>query len=202
MVYPNPQIFPHLAAIFVHIPKTAGTAIERTLQASPHQNVGGHTTALGYQRTFPEEFATFFKFGVIREPVSRFLSAWRYLRKMPVHPALNNATIHECTGLSDWMDRLRTEPKLLDRIVHFWPQWKFVCDESGDLMVDRLFRFERIEAEWREISAILGIQQAELPRINQSGDWTEGRTVFNDFEISWITRYYAKDFQLGEYGKD
>lgn len=199
MVYPNPQIFPHLAAIFIHIPKTAGTAIERTLQASPQQNVGGHTTALGYQRAFPEEFATFFKFAVIREPVSRFLSAWRYLRKMPIHPALNNASIHECNGLNEWMDRLRAEPELLDRIIHFWPQWKFVCDKSGDLMVDRLFRFERIEAEWKEISNVLRIQQLKLPKINESRDWSENDSGLGECEIHWIREYYAKDFQLGGY---
>ncbi len=89
MVYPNPQIYPHLKAIFVHVPKTGGTSIERTLRESPEQVVGGHTTALGYRKKFPDEFAEFFTFAVVRHPATRFLSAWRYLRAMPVNPALN-----------------------------------------------------------------------------------------------------------------
>lgn len=198
MVYPNPQIYRHLKAIFVHIPKTAGTAIEQSLQASPSQIVGGHTTALGYQQKYPEEFSSYYKFAVMREPVERFFSAWRYLRRMPILPALNNAPVHECATLGNWMDRLRYEPTLLDNIIHFWPQWKFVCDESGHLMVDRLFRFERIETEWKEISKILRVPYRDLPRINESGEWPEGNAP-GSREIDWIRDRYAEDRLLGDY---
>lgn len=78
MVYPNPQIYDHLRAIFVHVPKCAGTSIENALKESQDRVVGGHTTALGYLRAFPEKFRDYFKFAIVRHPADRLVSAFNY----------------------------------------------------------------------------------------------------------------------------
>src|SRR5437588_5671820 len=74
MLYPNPQIYHRLKTIFVHVPKTAGTSIERHLQMQDCASgpIGGHTTASAFQRHFPDAFGEYFKFAVVREPVDRF----------------------------------------------------------------------------------------------------------------------------------
>ena len=68
MLYPKPQIYHDLKAIFVHVPKTAGTSIERQLAESSGIEIGGHTTAPAFRRAYPKEFASYFKFTVVREP--------------------------------------------------------------------------------------------------------------------------------------
>ena len=198
MVYPNPQIYHHLKAIFVHVPKTTGTAIERTLRESPEQNVGGHTTALGYRRQYPVEFATYFKFAVVRHPVSRFLSAYRYLRKERVHPALHNAEIHECGTFEEWWDRMREDPEQVKRIVHFLPQRRFVCDERGDVIRDRIYRYESIEADWDDLCLRLGLAPRRLPRINDSRGVSQSELKAEAL-ASWIEGVYAEDFVMGGY---
>ncbi len=199
MVYPNPQIYPHLKAIFVHVPKTGGTSIEQSLKESPARVVGGHTTALGYQWKFPAEFAEYFTFAVMRHPAARFLSAWRYLRAMPVLPALNNAGIHECSTFANWMEKLRGEAGLVEDIVHLHPQHRFVCDGHGGVLVDRLYRYEEIDTAWAEICVRLGLELQPLVRLNVSKalEPTEGRITERQGE--WIAEFYAEDFRLGGY---
>lgn len=198
MVYPNPQIYHHLQTIFVHVPKTGGTSIERTLRKSPEQVVGGHTTAEGYRRKFPDEFARFFTFSVVRHPATRFLSAWRYLRAMPVNPALNNALIHESASFANWMERLLEDPGLVDRIVHLHPQHRFVCDQSGDILVDRVYRYEEIDAAWSEICILLSLPPKPLVHLNVSHTPIPGEEITKK-QAEWIAEIYAEDYRLGNY---
>lgn len=198
MVFPNPQIYPHLHAIFVHVPKTAGTAIERALCETPERTVGGHTTAEGFRRKFPEEFATYFKFGFVRHPVARFLSAYRYLRSQPVHRAHNNAMIHECGTFRDWWGRIRRDPGSLNQMVHFLPAHRFLCASDGTPLVDRICRYEAITEEWEGICRHLGLPGRSLPLVNVSpmpGDPAAADPCLDE----WISEVYARDFELGAY---
>jgi hypothetical protein len=197
MVYPNPQIYHHLGAIFVHVPKTGGTSIEMTLRESPEQVVGGHTTALGYRRKFPEEFRDYFTFAVVRHPLDRFLSAWRYLRARPLNENLKNVLIHECDTFPNWLTKVREDPALLERIVHLHPQHRFVCDEGGGVLVDRLYRYEALDEAWSDIAGRLGLGTRPLPRWNCSP--TPQVTEIPGFFAEWIAETYAQDFALGGY---
>lgn len=198
MIYPNPQIYHHLKTIFVHVPKAAGTSIERTLRESPKTVVGGHTTALGFKKKFPEFFDRYFKFAVVRHPVDRFISAYLYLKQHPVHPALNNQGVHESAGLDDWVAKAEASPSVLQNIVHFLPQHQFLCDADGKIMVDAVYRYERLEEAWREICERTGINHAPLPRLNPSvhdaGSISSSGRV-NDF----VAEVYKKDFKLLNY---
>lgn len=198
MIYPNPQIYPHIKAIFVHVPKTAGTEIERALCEKPGQKVGGHTTAEGFRRKFPQEFESFYKFGVVRHPVSRFVSAYRYLRNEPVHRAHNNAEIHKCANFDDWWKQIRQDPGRLNQMVHFQPAHRFLCDIDGTLLVDRICHYETIDQDWEQVSRKLGLTARSLPRINITPkhglpDETDSRL------IEWLVEIYARDFELGGY---
>lgn len=198
MVYPDPQIFHHLKAIFVHVPKTAGTSVEQSLLDGPSQVVGGHTTALGYRRAFPVEFGEYFKFALLRHPVDRFLSAFRYLRGMPTQEALRNESVHRCGTLEAFVRKLKGEPALLDWIVHIMPQHRFVCDGAGNLMLDRVLRFERLDSDWASLCGTLGIPRKPLPRLNSSGRF-QVECAVTDEVLEWIETAYEADFRLGGY---
>jgi hypothetical protein len=198
MVYPNPQIYHHLKTIFVHVPKTAGTAIEQALRENRRQVVGGHTTAQGYRSKFPEQFAQYWKFTVVRDPVERFVSAYRYLSQHPVHPALNNQVVHDCGSLESFVDRVGEQPGIIDKIVHLLPQHKFVCDPKGKVLVDSIFKFENLEEAWRDILRRTGLDDVPLPKQNVSRRISEV-DFGSSLAKSLVSFIYAKDYEIFGY---
>lgn len=191
MIYPNPQIYHNLKAIFVHNPKAAGTSIERTL-ASPGQVVGGHTTALGFQKQYPE-FSCYFKFAISRDPIARFLSAYAYLKKEPVHPALNNQQVHDSDSPEAFVERLRAFPATLYQIVHLMPQNAFVCDLEGIPLVDQVYKFGELGAAWKDISARLKIN-LPLPKLNSNLKAPSSPEV-----RKFVREAYARDYEIFGY---
>ena len=200
MLAQHPQIFHPLKAIFVHVPKTAGTSIEQRLRG-PESKASGHSTALGYRRAFPREFASYFKFAVAREPVDRFLSAFYYLRQTPVHPALNNQAAHDCASPGEFAARLSAEPRLAARSVHLRPQWEFVCDHAGMVLVDEVYRFEALEAAWRDICECLGIPPGApgLGKTNRSRRPAAALDATTDV-LAFVRKAYARDYEIFNYG--
>ena len=195
MLYAHPQIFHPLKTIFVHIPKSAGTSIETRL-CSRGQTVGGHSTALGFRRGYPTEFASYFKFAVARDPVERFLSAFHYLRQMPVHPALHNQFAHDCVSPEEFAGKLT--PAALGAIVHLLPQWRFVCDERGAILVDAVYRFEAMEAAWSEICDRIGLKHEPLARLNRSRRPAASQEA-TPAVLSFVKEFYARDFAICGY---
>ena len=198
MIYPNPQIYHHIKTIFVHVPKAAGTSIERHLRQSDKDVVGGHTTALGFRRKYPEEFASYFKFAVVREPVERFISAFSYLKQMPVHAALNNQIVHDCESIEDFAEKARECPTILEKIVHLLPQHRFVCDQRGEILVDSVFRFENLERAWAEICDRAGIPHEPLRKLNPSLG-LQTKVEITDAVLSLVKTAYALDFEIFAY---
>lgn len=185
------QIFPKLKAIFVHVPKTAGTSIEQTL-CEPGRKVGGHTTAAQFKNYFPAEFESYFKFAFVRHPLSRFLSAYAYLRSAPVYKALNNAIVHKCHSPENLAALLLASPEKFKDVEHFRPQHFYLCDDQSVLLV-KVFRFEQIEKEWQTIQEKLDIRRP-LPRLNPSR-----KPVSTPALIPLIRQIYKRDFELFGY---
>lgn len=155
---------------FVHIPKTGGTTI--TAAYEPHMRfddvvLGG--TLLGeqlqaqYRQRFglhkhsgaraiiqaagPEAFGAAFSFALLRHPVDRMVSLYRWLRGMPGdrHP------LHQPAASLDF-----------DAFVpvarpHFTSQAAHVKSD-GRIAVTRLYRFEDLSLAWAEVSRRLGIE--------------------------------------------
>ena len=201
MIYPNPQIYPHLRTIFIHIPKSAGTAIERALRASPHHIVGGHTTAIGFSMKYQPQFSEYFKFSIVRHPIDRFISAFFYLLQHPIHPALGNDVVHRAATLEAFVDLVLHTPRILSKIVHFLPQAYFVCNTDGTILVDEIYRFEGLEHAWRNICQRIGKTWEPLPSVNSSRHrpW---QTYFSSQLDDVMKSTYEKDFALFGYAAD
>lgn len=195
LIHPGSQIYPHLRAIFVHVPKTAGTSIELTLGRRRPEVFGGHTSALGFRALYPEQFATYFKFAVVRDPVDRFVSAYCYLAQCAVDEALGNDVIHQSGSLSVFLRRVASDPSILGGITHLMPQHEFVCDRHGNILVDAVYRFENLPQAWREIRRKLGLWRAGLPRLNSS---PRDDDVVRQMDLvrSVVRDLYAMDFAL------
>ncbi len=198
MLYPHPQIYHHLKTIFVHVPKTAGTSIEQQLKQSKSDPVGGHTTALAYKRKYPECFDTYYKFTVTRDPLDRFVSAYCYLREFPIHAALQNEVVHKHDSLAAFVTAVESDRSLISKIVHLMPQHQFVCDTQEKVLVDTVYRFERLEEAWGDICRRLGLGPIAMVKMNRS-KYERAPAGHREQARGLVRELYAKDYEIFQY---
>mgnify|MGYP001811997812 CR=1 FL=1 len=185
--------------IFIHITKTAGTSVAKSLFGYlPY-----HYTACDYRVIYGRKiFNQYFKFAFVRNPWDRLYSAYRYLK----------------AGGWDENDKIWAEAHLLqfesfnsfikqwltidniNKHRHFWPQYRFICDAKGRPLINYLAYFETIDEDFRKICKILQID-ASIGRHNANpGD--NYRDVYDDEAQKIVADIYSRDIQLFGYSFD
>lgn len=178
-----------LGCLFIHIPKTGGTSIGRTLFGDFE---GNHMPIATYQMIYDRAtFDRLFKFAVVRNPYDRLLSAYRFFRNGADRvshsgmvdgsrsPELQAATAaHD--GFEDFVLHWLT-PAQARQHEHFRPQHRFACAPNGVLRLDYVGRFETLDESFADIAARLGVDAALIHD-------RRSRRV-SDEEISYVDRY-------------
>jgi hypothetical protein len=182
-------------AIFIHVPKAAGVSVSRVLYGRPL----GHFRAVDIRRVCPETFAGLPTFGVVRHPVDRLLSAYRFARSGGTgvmgmrQPRFYQA---ECfrsfdTFVRDWL--VAQDPDRLDGV--FLPQHHYLC-EGDRVIVDQVIKLERIEQGMRELSAMLG-RELKIGHHNRSR--AAAPAVVHPETLDMIVALYRQDFEIFDY---
>lgn len=184
MIHGTPQIFDELRSIFIHVPKCAGTSIEKTLGGSQY---GGHSTAKSIRDKFKDKWDTYYKFGIVRDPLTRFASAYHYLKERRENDALQNKNIILSKDINDYIHNYF----LKDNVVHLWKQVDFLC-ENDKLLVD-IYPYEELESSWRTVLMKLNQHYKPLPTMNKSNNYT---ITYDNTSLKILEEYYKKDFQL------
>lgn len=187
MIHGTPQVFHESRSIFIHVPKCAGTSIEKTLGGKGY---GGHSFARTIREKYPKEWERYYKFGFVREPISRFCSGYYYLKQRPLIPALNNGNILLSRDLDDYIQNYF----LKDNVLHLWKQSLFLCDGKTPL-VD-IYKFEELQKGWKEILIKLNQHYKPLPLINKSKDYNIN---IKNKSMEILRDYYKDDFILFDY---
>lgn len=170
--------------IFVHIPKTAGQSVEHfflnlhgltwdnreglLLKHNPDEQKGpeslAHLKASEYiscghiQR---EIFDSYFKFSLVRNPWARIFSEYNY-RQYHKEMSFRKFIL---TGLPE-------ESFYADTYRHIMPQYDFLYDDFGNLLVDFVGKFENLQKDFDLVCTRLGIQNTLLPHVNPSSKIT------------------------------
>jgi hypothetical protein len=168
-----------LKCIFVHVPKTGGYSIDDffiehlgltwerredlLLQVNRDPRRGpprlGHLTASQYVscgHVTPGQFQEYFKFAFVRNPWDRVVSEYRY-------------RLHgKKFDFKTFLFRHWPEPGFNDLYLHVIPQYDFLHDEDGKLLVDYVGRFERLEQDFEVVAQRLNIHGKRLPHHNRS----------------------------------
>ncbi|MCG6983886.1 MAG: sulfotransferase family protein [Thiocapsa sp.] len=167
-----------LKCIFVHIPKVAGTSIKSLFEGHsasesehdpmpfkpndskfdpppPHLRATDH---LKFGHVTASQFDTYFKFAFVRNPWDRIVSEYVYRR----YPSRFDFK----TFLFERLPR----PAWSDEYCHIIPQYDFVHDEAGHLVVDFVGRFESIAADFSAVKERLGLTRLSMPHRNRSSD--------------------------------
>lgn len=187
--------------IFVHVPKTAGISVARSLFGNL---AGGHRTIRDYQAIFSEEeFATYFKFSFVRNPFTRLLSAFSYLLTDTDWPENQAWAQQHLAGYGSFDEFVLDfcTPESVFENIHFYPQSCFlegVGKPPGQSMpLDFVGRFEQLEEGFSVVCSRLGIDR-RLRHVNATAR-TPIPAALSRGAITRIQQAYASDFDRFQY---
>ena len=117
-----------------------------------------HETARHVERLLPREiFDSYVKIAYVRNPFSWLVSLYELVLQSPGHR--HYAQIAAMPGFGDYVDWEIARGKRL--------QLPYLTGRDGRLLVDRLGRFERLEADTERIFAELDVPIAPLPCVGR-----------------------------------
>lgn len=202
----------HGDAVFIWIPKSAGSSIQRALSAHRCLIL---LEADEVQRYFPQKgFVTFghmdyarlvaealvsarfheasFKFTFVRDPFSRAVSLYRYFQKM-----------HRC-GINEQSTFLQFCQDLAGRVidpiglynVQGWSQCQPQCRWLNHVQCDYVGRYESLQTDWQQICELLEIPVVPLPHVNKSRNSSidDYRDLYCSETTDIVKSLYAEDF--------
>ena len=190
--------------IFVHVPKAAGTSVNKAI----YGRTLGHYSACEIQEKFPKLYERVFTFSLVRNPWDRVLSAYRFACVGRTDSmGVNNPGQYRIPEFGSF-ERFVCEwlPKQnVDRLDYiFRPQWMFVCDERGQVMVDHLGRIEEMNATVEILADKLGqkisIKNENSTRSSRENDFREAYTRPEMIDI--VRSVYGRDIDLFKYSFD
>ena len=179
--------------IFIHIPKAAGTAVRLAL--GEEKTGRRHLPWWVYQQASPQKYDEFFKFAFVRNPISRTLSAYNYLK--------SGGNRMEDLAVAEYLSKYRSFSEFLDRellegsmIYHqiFRPQTSYICDWRGDIKVDFVGKVETMEKDFNYIARLIGLGEDHQIRVINSSEQAPEEISRADKEK--IFQVYENDFKL------
>jgi hypothetical protein len=180
--------------LFIHVPRCGGMSISTAI----YGHFRDHHSASYFKNIDHEFFSAAFKFALVRDPILRALSAYKFiLKKGATDMALDRGwqiktkhikTIDHYIGfLEENSSRLHQ----LDFIMR--PQGHFILDSNGKLLVNKLFRMESDMAALSSLIRSWGL--ANIPRINATPAM---RLELNHRQTDRLAALYADDVRLYE----
>ncbi len=203
-------VYPDLKLIFIHVPKTAGSAINRALAdhavgrpdsllrratshlpfAEPVNKVWlrRHVSAAWMKVKLGDEvWNSYRRFSVVRDPYDRAISSYEFARQRP------KLRRHKAAMQRGFAEFLRAEPD--ERML----QAPMLTDRNGALMVQEVLRHETLTADLARICALwdLTITLPEKP-LNATTR-VPAEQYLTDEAVAIINTRAARDFDLFGY---
>lgn len=197
-------------AIFVHIPKTAGSSIEVALNAFEKTNTGAvdeatgmfypvttgkekHFDARAYRKHYGRKvWQDYYKFTVVRNPWQRIHSWW-----------WNNRYITETLDMpfAEFLRSRLADPDDLPRALR--PQTRWITSANGKIEMDYTCRFETIDDDFKAVCKQIGAPVTELPRVLVENRNPASRPHYtDDYDadlVELVARVYADDIDQLQY---
>ena len=189
-------------AIFVHIPKTAGTSILSALGAVPV--VDTHAPAQIYAHADRAFYARAWKFAVVRDPWDRFASSFHFMKSgtdWPMQQEWARANIGDM-DFAQFTHRVGRDPLYRARVIaerFFWPQTFWLGGVGTTAGVDTVFRFEELDAATRSICERLEITPPEATPHLRRADKPDFRTLYDPQMVAIVGRLYRRDIAALRY---
>lgn len=191
-----------LRAVFVHIPKSAGTSLRKAL----YDTGSFHIPASRYLAADPERFRAYFTFCVVRNPWDRMNSAFHYLfeRRSAAPDFVDHrwaaSELARFRDFRDFVHRLGDDTRLRARIlsyVHFRNQldWITLPAARDRPIVDHVGRFEDLAATCDLLRDRLGLE-VHLPRERCRPDRRDYRRLYDSRMVDIVAGLYRTDIDV------
>ncbi len=204
--------------IFIHIPKTAGTSIEKMIQGEKYiKGWSSHQKINEYKDD--DKFHEYFKFSFVRNPYERILSVFNYYKNR----GNNKDLIYQPNKILDYFYKKITTTKIFDidiskKIPHEFDEFcelyiKEKLDFYGrnaldtqisflsidnNIEVDFIGRFEKLQKDIEYIKDYLGIK-ASLGHQRKTKLRSHYSSFYNDFTKQIIKEAYGEEIELFKY---
>lgn len=213
-------------AIFVHIPKTAGTSITVWIDPALCWNdlvIGGTEFGERVQDAYRERFglskhmlarrirqvvgealwSDYFSFAFVRHPYPRLVSLYNWLRgavaRTPAGaPLWSWPHVQAFRDAATFSDFIRDERFLTSLAGR--PQADWVCDDAGRCIVDFIGRYESLAADVRTVAVRLGLSTAGFGLENPSpADPSPCDNCVSPDDYAFVHDVHRRDFEMFGY---
>ncbi len=193
--------------IYIHIPKCAGSSIEKFLNSTQHVEWDPsnklwvqHATAKQIKELYCPNYEQYFSFTFVRNPWDRTVSDYKWLSKdLGITGDFKSFLLLE--GVYDTPRLKYPHENKHGRGDHILPQSDFVLDSDGKFMVNFIGRVETLQWDLNIICDRLGIPRRKAPHVNKSKHkhYTE---YYDDETREIVAKKYAKDIECFGYEFD
>lgn len=196
-----------LRCIYVHIPKTAGNSINRVFGVGWQD----HKDLARYAAELPaEQFASYYKFTIVRNPWERIFSDYNYQRKKSRARA-SKLYLYKQEGarrsFREWVEAALSEPyrypatswggDVSPGIHRLSPQLDWITLQ-GRPSVDFVARIENLQADFEHVCGALRLPPVRLPhrnrRLHAHYSW-----YYDEETRERVAAYYARDIEAFGY---
>jgi hypothetical protein len=191
--------------IFVHVPRTGGTSLEKAFMETypylPPKHPfpeGKHNPYSHYLRDRYKDCNKIYKSAAfIRNPWSRVVSHYRYVHNMTGdhHPLW-------VYGTGTFKEFVVQVPFIIDKVRYMLPLIYYISTETNPVAVDYVGRFENYKEDLTLISKIFGFSHVKIPHwLDTQGK--DDKTVWDyytdDESKEIVYDCYKKDIELFGY---
>ncbi len=189
-------------SVFIHIPKTAGKSIFKSIYSIGLHESYGHVDVNAYLSILgKKKFDKYFKFAFVRNPWSRLYSAYNFACQggfgSSDKDALTLKKQLENIDFPEFIKRFLSK-ELIEKYIIFKPQYTFVCDASYKILLNRVCYFENMEDEYIYLSKRFGIVDP-MPHVNKSIKNNFYQDAYDEEMKKIVADFYSIDIELFGY---
>ena len=178
--------------IFLHIPKTGGTSIEKYIKPYCFRVGHHHLPAKRMEKRLgPQKFNQYFKFTFVRNPWDKYVSEYKwYTNKKFRWPRKREKKFYRKMTFKEFLKKF--DP---DDAPHAFSYSQMIGDFKN---FDFIGRFESIEEDFREICHSTGMPKCRLKHEHQikGPHYTE---YYDDEAKQIVAEKYARDIEYFGY---